>query len=148
MLGSPSMNRSSRLTQLPFGSWRFARAATSSARQLCSTPLASTIGRLTEQGHRLGERLVVVIKASLALSGVLVERVVLADVFQGGLDPRVILRQSGVDHALESRVGHPGIGTQSSVASGPCSLAAPAFGGLARVSRCSPKLGCRRNRRR
>jgi hypothetical protein len=31
MLGSPSMKRSSRFTQAPLGSWRFARAATSSA---------------------------------------------------------------------------------------------------------------------
>ena len=38
--------------------------------------------RLAEQGHRFGERLVVVIQASLTLPGVLVERVILADVLQ------------------------------------------------------------------
>ena len=49
-----------------------------------------------------------------------------------GLDPRVVLRQSGVDHALEPRVGHPGIGTQATVSAGPCSLSPRTFGGLSR----------------
>ncbi len=85
------MKRSDGLTQPPFGPWRFDRAATSSALQSCDLAGPIDDGGLADQGHRLGERLVVVIKPDLTEPRVLIEAIMLDDVFIGGLDAWVVL---------------------------------------------------------
>ena len=49
--------------------------------------------RLTEDGHRLGERVIEVIEALLTEAGVLFERVVPRDVRHRGLDAWVVAAQ-------------------------------------------------------
>ena len=77
MWGSPSMKRSSRLTQLPFGFLPLGQGRDQLGPPVMLLALAIDEHRLAQQGHRLGERLVVVIQPALALAGVLVQRVVL-----------------------------------------------------------------------
>ena len=113
--GSPSMNRSEGLTQPPLGPWRFARAAIE-----LRSPIVLPAGGIGEAGlagerHRLGERLIVVIEPVLPQAGVFFERVILGDVGPGGLHARVVLREPGVDHALEAGVGHARIGAEPTV---------------------------------
>src|SRR5205823_9542174 len=72
-----------------------------------------------ERIQALGHRVVVVVQAPLRTArrhaGVGVHRVVVADPLVRLLDPRVVLADAAVDHALNAGVGHAAVAGQPAV---------------------------------